>query len=385
VRTISASGISGLRFISGLGMAPASNGTGQMNLWIVDRAIDNGADSNENDGRIFEINAPDIGGPLGNQPPVAVDDSASTTVDAAVTVPVLANDSDANGDPLTVTGLTQPANGSVQVNANETVTYTPNAGFTGTNTFTYSANDGQANSNVATVTVTVSGGGGGPAPNAPTFRSAASAIVTGASGTTLTIARPTGVQAGDLLLAQVRHRSTGTLTAPAGWTRIGTIARSTAHHDVFYKVAGSSEPASYAFNQGDSAGRMAGGIGAYVGVNPTSPINAWAASAVDTATLVAPTATSTVDNTMVVRLWGWRGPSATDAGVGANAPPSGVTQRWSQQVGHSNDDRNRVLAGDHIKATAGAVGTSTASGSSSTLLNRRSAFTIILTPAATGG
>jgi hypothetical protein len=161
VRTISASGVSGLRFASGLAMAPASNGTAQMNLWIVDRAIDNDADPNENDGRLFEISAPNIGGTPTNQPPLAVDDAASTTVDAAVTVPVLANDSDPNGDPLTVTNLTQPANGTAQRNPDNTVTYTPNTGFTGTNTFTYTANDGQANSNVATVTVTVSGAGGG--------------------------------------------------------------------------------------------------------------------------------------------------------------------------------------------------------------------------------
>jgi hypothetical protein len=142
-------------------VAPASNGTGQMNLWIVDRAVDNGSDPNENDGKIFEITAPNIGGTPVNQPPSAANDAASTTVDTAVTVPVLANDSDPNGDPLTVTNLTQPANGTAQRNSNNTVTYTPNAGFTGSDSFTYTANDGQADSNVATVTVTVSGGGGG--------------------------------------------------------------------------------------------------------------------------------------------------------------------------------------------------------------------------------
>jgi hypothetical protein len=161
VRTISASSVSGLRFISGLAMAPASNAPAQMNLWIVDRAIDNDADPNENDGRIFEITAPNIGGTPTNQPPMATNDAASTTVGAAVTVPVLANDSDPNGDPLTVTNLTQPANGTAQPNTNNTVTYTPNAEFTGSDSFTYTANDGQVDSNVATVTVTVSGAGGG--------------------------------------------------------------------------------------------------------------------------------------------------------------------------------------------------------------------------------
>jgi hypothetical protein len=55
VRTIDASGITGLKFISGLALAPASNGSGQMNYWIVDRGVDNGPDPKENDGRIFEI------------------------------------------------------------------------------------------------------------------------------------------------------------------------------------------------------------------------------------------------------------------------------------------------------------------------------------------
>ena len=67
VRTIDASGISGMKFLSGLAMAPASNGTGQMNYWIVDRAVDNGSNSRENDGKIFEISvggssAPTISG-----------------------------------------------------------------------------------------------------------------------------------------------------------------------------------------------------------------------------------------------------------------------------------------------------------------------------------
>lgn len=55
-----------MRYLSGLAMVPASNGTGQRDSWIVDRAIDNGPNPNENDGRIFEISvvessAPSIG------------------------------------------------------------------------------------------------------------------------------------------------------------------------------------------------------------------------------------------------------------------------------------------------------------------------------------
>ncbi len=68
VRTISAP-VSAMKYISGLAVAPASNGSGQMNLWIVDRAIDNGPDPTENDGKIFEITAPDIGGAPVDPPP----------------------------------------------------------------------------------------------------------------------------------------------------------------------------------------------------------------------------------------------------------------------------------------------------------------------------
>ncbi|MDP9369658.1 MAG: S8 family serine peptidase [Chloroflexota bacterium] len=97
------------------------------------------------------------GGSTGtNQAPAATDDSATTTADTAVTIDVLANDTDPDGDALTVTNLTIPASGQATLNADNTMTYAPNAGFSGTDSFTYTANDGAADSNVATVTVTVS-------------------------------------------------------------------------------------------------------------------------------------------------------------------------------------------------------------------------------------
>lgn len=94
--------------------------------------------------------------PPTNSAPVAINDSATTNANTPVTIAVLANDTDADGNPLTVTNLTQPANGTAAFNLNNTVTYTPNANFNGLDSFTYTANDGQTNSNVATVTVTVS-------------------------------------------------------------------------------------------------------------------------------------------------------------------------------------------------------------------------------------
>lgn len=89
-----------------------------------------------------------------NEPPAASDDSAVTEEGSAVSVAVLANDSDPDGDDLSVSTVSDPANGTATINADNTVTYTPDAGFTGTDTFTYTAFDGEYE-DTATVTVTV--------------------------------------------------------------------------------------------------------------------------------------------------------------------------------------------------------------------------------------
>jgi len=89
-----------------------------------------------------------------NDPPVAVNDSATTPADTPVTIDVLDNDSDMDGDTLTVDSVTQGTNGSVTNNGND-VTYTPDPIFTGTDSFTYTISDGNGGTDTATVTVTV--------------------------------------------------------------------------------------------------------------------------------------------------------------------------------------------------------------------------------------
>ena len=86
--------------------------------------------------------------------PVTVDDAATTQVGIAVQIDVLANDSDPDGDPLSVLTVSDAANGEVVLNPDGTVTYTPLAGFVGTDAFTYDVTDGTGTSR-ATVTVTV--------------------------------------------------------------------------------------------------------------------------------------------------------------------------------------------------------------------------------------
>ncbi|MCH8048210.1 MAG: tandem-95 repeat protein, partial [Planctomycetes bacterium] len=73
----------------------------------------------------------------------------------AIPAGVLANDSDAEGEPLTASLVDDVQNGTLQFNADGTFTYTPNQDFVGTDTFTYQANDGAVNSSLATVTLNV--------------------------------------------------------------------------------------------------------------------------------------------------------------------------------------------------------------------------------------
>ncbi len=90
-----------------------------------------------------------------DEAPVAVDDTASATEDgSAVTIDVLANDSDPEGMQLSLTAVTQPANGSaVMVGTN--VEYTPSAGYYGSDTFTYTVSDVNSNSSIGNVTISV--------------------------------------------------------------------------------------------------------------------------------------------------------------------------------------------------------------------------------------
>lgn len=84
--------------------------------------------------------------------PVAGADTASTNEGVAVTINVLANDSDALG-PFSLTSLTQPANGSATM-SNGAIVYTPAAGFSGQDRFTYTI-AGAEGSATAAVSVTV--------------------------------------------------------------------------------------------------------------------------------------------------------------------------------------------------------------------------------------
>ena len=92
--------------------------------------------------------------PPDNEPPTAVDDTATTEQDTPVSVSVLANDSDPDGDALTLTAVTQPAHGSAFIDGSA-VLYNPAAGYFGPDSFDYTVSDGNGGTATATVSVTV--------------------------------------------------------------------------------------------------------------------------------------------------------------------------------------------------------------------------------------
>ncbi|MGY5862433.1 MAG: Ig-like domain-containing protein, partial [Candidatus Thorarchaeota archaeon] len=94
-----------------------------------------------------------------NDAPVAVDDTYTTNEDTVlqtdVTLGVLANDADIDGDALQAVLETGPSNGALTLNADGSFTYIPDADFWGVDSFSYQASDGLLQSNVVTVTITI--------------------------------------------------------------------------------------------------------------------------------------------------------------------------------------------------------------------------------------
>src|SRR6266508_2532639 len=146
--------------------------------------------------------------------PVAVNDSYTTNEDTALGVAalgILGNDTDVDGDALTASVVSTPANGTVTLNTLDgSFTYTPDANFNGTDSFTYQANDGTADSNVATVTLTVT-----PVNDAPVALDESYTIIedtTFVVAAAAILANDTDVDGGALTVSLVSGPANGTVT-----------------------------------------------------------------------------------------------------------------------------------------------------------------------------
>jgi immune inhibitor A len=150
--------------------------------------------------------------PRPNRAPDAVDDSAATQRDTPVTIGVTANDSDPDGDPLSITGVSDPGHGTAVDNGNGTVTYTPDSGFTGDDSFTYSVADGRGGSDTATVAVTVAE----PPNRPPTARNDTATVKKNKSVRVSVLANDTDPDGDTLTVTQATDPPHGTVAIDRG-------------------------------------------------------------------------------------------------------------------------------------------------------------------------
>jgi serine protease AprX len=105
-----------------------------------------------------------------NSAPLAAADSYSTGAGVVLNVPapgVLANDQDAEGDPLAAQLASGPAHGALTLASDGSFKFAPAAGYAGSDSFSYRASDGKLASNIASVTIQVAAP---PPPAAPVAR-----------------------------------------------------------------------------------------------------------------------------------------------------------------------------------------------------------------------
>lgn len=203
------------------------------------------------------------------------------------------------------------------------------------------------------------------------------------SGTNGTLAKPSGVVEGDLLLAFLCADGTNSPISwatriPAGWAiaeeNLATGGTFITHGAVAYKIAGASEPSTYAFSFDLQSGT--GIIVAYQGVNTTTPINVSAKqeNASSASSHPIPSVTTTVNDCLVVACYQHRGNNGVPY-----TEPSGWTERVDYKGATSNSNFG---VADKVFTTSGATGTTNATGN---VADETWVAVIALAPAGGGG
>ncbi len=160
------------------------------------------------------------------------------------------------------------------------------------------------------------------AASAISFRAVATKA-NGTGSTGITIPKPTGTQAGDVLIAQVVVNSVAAaITPPSGWTLIRRVKSSSDIKQVtFYRIASASEPAFYRWSFGTTQAAT-GAIAAFAGVSPVTPVDASSGKLnFNTPVVSFAQITTRVPNDMVLALVAVSGNTTV-------TPPSGFTEAY---------------------------------------------------------
>jgi RHS repeat-associated protein len=174
-----------------------------------------------------------------------------------------------------------------------------------------------------------------------------------AAGGTLTITKPSGVVANDVMVASVAVTPSSVgITAPSGWTLVrrtdnaGPTSNSLA---VYRKAAGSSESASYAWTV-SGASFAVGGIQAFSGVDTANPVDVEnGQTTASSLTHATPSISTTVSNAMVVT-------SHAFASSRTWSQPSGMTESFDRPNGANNATGLSIEGSRVLQASAGASG-----------------------------
>jgi hypothetical protein len=244
----------------------------------------------------------------------------------------------------------------------------------GTDTFVGGASDpfGAVTSGAGVLSVyatyTATGGAAAPAHRATSRGS-------GTATTSLTINKPTGVVAGDVMVAVV-HTDVSSLTtdpiAPTGWTKLqGPASQFYGSAWAYAKVAGSAEPASYTWTMA-SAGNVLGFAAAYSGASGTLDAHEIDYTAAAGASQTTPTITTNGPNRRVVSFFIRNG-------------TGGVADSWTSTGGGVAERDDFQETGGHTygavydeeKATAGSVSRTATATAGNATNNGRNTLTFI--------
>ena len=292
-----------------------------------------------------------------NDPPVAVDDAATTPQATQVVIDVLANDSDVDGDTLSIGSFGQGANGTVAV-ATGGLRYTPNGSWTGTDTFTYLVSDGVA-TDTGRVTITVTA-----TPHAPVAVDDVAATTEDTPVLVAVLANDSDPDGDSLSLVSVQNAVLGVATRNPD----GTVT--------FTPDANASGAASFAYTITDGSSTASASVAISV-----APVNDVPTATDRTASTTAPasvqitlqgTDLETCDLTFTIVALPARGGvgSLTDqgcvAGTGGAANTDTAKVTYTPAAGSSGIDSFSYRVGDGTASSAAATVTVTVAPDAST-------------------